>query len=399
MNNIPEYSVSEITNLTKNILEENFGLIKVRGEISKVKEFKGHYYFSLKDENYILNSVCWSRNIDFLNIKPEEGLEVFAQGKLTTYAKGSISNYQLQVEQIDAHGEGALLKIFELRKKKLEKEGLFDNKYKKPIPVYPKKIGIITSPSGSVIMDIIDRIKKRYPTHLELFPVTVQGVKAANEIISGINFFNKNSKVDIIIIARGGGGAEDFLAFNDEGVVRKVFDSKIPIISAIGHETDFTLIDFVADIRAATPTAAAEIAVPDIKNLYKELFQQFKRLNFALNTFLSRIIKNLSNIKKLLNYKTLYNSLNHNKKDLEILKKNLNNYILNIKKNKMLKFENSNSRLENLSIKNVLKRGYSIVREHNKKNIIKTHKIASGKLIDIELFDGIVTANITLKNE
>ncbi len=397
MNNIPEYSVSEITHLTKNILEENFGLIKVRGEISKVKEFKGHYYFSLKDENYVLNSVCWSRNIDFLNIKPEEGLEVFAQGKLTTYAKGSISNYQLQVEQIDAHGEGALLKIFELRKKKLEEEGLFDAKHKKSIPLYPKKIGIITSPSGSVIMDIIDRIKKRYPTHLELFSVTVQGAKAANEIISGIDYFNKHSNADIIIIARGGGGAEDFLPFNDENVVRKVFDSKKPIISAIGHETDFTLIDFVADIRAATPTAAAEIAVPDIKNLQKELLQQYKSLNFAINTFLNKMLKNLSNMKKLLNFKTLYSSLNYSKKNVEVLKKNLHYFFLNIKKNRTIQLENTKSRFESLNIKNVLKRGYSIVRAHNKKNIIKTHKIKAGSLIDIELSDGIVVASINSK--
>ena len=177
MQNIPEFSVSEITNLTKNILEDNFGLIRVKGEISKVKDFKGHYYFSLKDENFVLNSVCWSRNVPFLNMKPEEGMEVFAQGKLTTYAKGSISNYQLQVDQIDAQGEGALLKIFEQRKKKLKEEGLFDDKHKKKLPFLPKKIGVITSPTGAVIMDIVDRIKNRFSTHLELFPISVQGAQ------------------------------------------------------------------------------------------------------------------------------------------------------------------------------------------------------------------------------
>ena len=246
-------------------------------------------------------------------------------------------------------------------------------------------------------MDIIDRIKKRYPTHLELFSVTVQGAKAANEIISGIDYFNKHSNADIIIIARGGGGAEDFLPFNDENVVRKVFDSKKPIISAIGHETDFTLIDFVADIRAATPTAAAEIAVPDIKNLQKELLQQYKSLNFAINTFLNKMLKNLSNMKKLLNFKTLYSSLNHSKKNVEVLKKNLHYFFSNIKKNRTIQLENTKSRFESLNIKNVLKRGYSIVRGHNKKNIIKTHKIKAGSLIDIELSDGIVVASINPK--
>jgi exodeoxyribonuclease VII large subunit len=246
-------------------------------------------------------------------------------------------------------------------------------------------------------MDIIDRIKKRYPTHLELFPVTVQGAKAANEIISGIDFFNKHSSVDIIIIARGGGGAEDFLPFNDENVVRKVFDSKTPVISAIGHETDFTLTDFVADIRAATPTAAAEIAVPDIRNLQKELLQQYKSLNFAINTLLNKMLKNLSNMKKLLNFKTLNNSLNYSKKNLEVLKRNLNYFFLNIKKNKILQLESAESRFKSLNIKNVLKRGYSIVRSHNKKNIIKTYKIKEGSLIDIELSDGIVVASINSK--
>lgn len=398
MNNIPEFSVSEITNLTKNILEDNFGLIKVRGEISKVKEFKGHYYFSLKDENYILNSVCWSRNINSINVKPEEGLEVYAQGKLTTYAKGSISSYQLQVDQIDIHGEGALLKLFELRKKKLKEEGLFDEKHKKKIPIYPKKIGIITSPSGAVIMDIVDRIKKRFPTRLEIFPVTVQGTKSANEIISGINFFNNISKVDVIIIARGGGGAEDFLPFNDEQVIRNVFSSNVPIISAIGHETDFTLIDFVADIRAATPTAAAEIAVPELENLKQNLLQIFKSLKFAIETLLDRELKKIININRMLNYRSLLNLIRENKNNLKSLSKNLNFFFKNTSQTKNFEIKNLSNRLKNLDVKNVLKRGFSIVREHKKKNIIKSNKIKENSLIDIELSNGIVVAK-TISNK
>ena len=187
------------------------------------------------------------------------------------------------------------------------------------------------------------------------------------------------------------------MPFNEENVVRKVFDSKTPVISAIGHETDFTLIDFVADVRAATPTAAAEIAVPDIKSLQKELLQQYKSLNFAINTFLNKMLKNLSNMKKLLNFKTLNSSLSYSKKNLEVLKRNLNYFFLNIKKNKILELESTEGRFKNLNIKNVLKRGYSIVRSHNKKNIIKTHKIKEGSLIDIELYDGIVVASINSK--
>ncbi len=399
MKNIPEFSVSEITNLTKNILEENFSLIRVRGEISKVKEFKGHYYFSLKDENFVLNSVCWSRNVDFLNIKPEEGIEVFAQGKLTTYAKGSISNYQLQVEQIDIHGEGALLKIFELRKKKLKEEGLFDEKFKKKLPYLPSKIGIITSPTGSVIMDIIDRIKKRFPTTLEIFPISVQGTKSANEIISGVDFFNKSSKVDLIIIARGGGGPEDFLPFNEEKVVRSVFSSKVPIISAIGHETDYTLLDFVADIRAATPTAAAEIAVPEKKNLERQVLEVFRSLKFSMELIFKNFNENLNALAKYLNIQTLKNLVKHNNNLVLSNSKNLNYFIKNYFKQKKAEVFNYLSRLENLSIEKVLKRGFAIIKDSKEKKIMNLKKIKADQLIDVEFHNGVVTAKTMKKYE
>ena len=399
MKNIPEFSVSEITNLTKNILEENFSLIRVKGEISKVKEFKGHYYFSLKDENFVLNSVCWSRNVDFLNIKPEEGMEVFAQGKLTTYAKGSISNYQLQVEQIDIHGEGALLKIFELRKKKLKEEGLFDEKFKKKLPFLPSRIGIITSPTGSVIMDIIDRIKKRFPTTLEIFPISVQGAKSANEIISGVDFFNKSSKVDLIIIARGGGGPEDFIPFNEETVVRSVFNSTVPVISAIGHETDFTLLDFVADVRAATPTAAAEIAVPEKKNLERQLFEVLRSLKFSMEIIFKNFNENLNSLAKYLNVQTLKNLVKHNNNLVLSNSKNLNYFIKNYFKQKKIEVFNYLFRLENLSIEKVLKRGFAIIKDSKEKNIMNVKKIKIDQLIDIEFHDGAIIAKTIKKHE
>jgi len=397
MKNIPEFSVSEITNLTKNILEENFGLIRVKGEISKVKDFKGHYYFSLKDENFVLNSVCWSRNVQYLNFKPEEGMEVFAQGKLTTYAKGSISNYQLQVDQMDAHGEGALLKIFEQRKKKLEAQGLFEKHCKKKLPFLPKKIGIITSPTGSVIMDIIDCIKNRFPTHLEIFPISVQGAKSAKEIVSGVAFFKKHSKVDLIIIARGGGGAEDFLPFNDEDVVRAVFQSNIPIISAIGHETDFTLLDFVADVRAATPTAAAEMAVPEIKNLERQLLDIFKNLKFTMELVFKNANEDLINFSKFLNRKSLEDFIKESKKTLILLTSNLRYFAKGLIKEKNLQINNFFLRLDNLSVQKVLKRGFSIVRDVKQKKILKSSNIKHEQLIDIEFHDGTIAAKILKK--
>ena len=262
MNNIPEFSVTEISNLTKNILENNFDLIKVRGEISSLKNFKGHLYFSIKDDLNILNAVCWASKVPYLEVQPEDGIEIIAEGKISTYSKGSISSYQLQINQIEIKGEGALLKLFEQRKKKLESEGLFDKKHKKNLPFLPESIGVITSPTGAVIMDIIDRIHARYPTNIKLYPVSVQGINASKEIMAGLDYFEKKT-VDVVIIARGGGGVEDFMPFNEEHLVRKVFSYKIPIVSAIGHETDFTLLDFVADIRAATQTAGTRAPSPD----------------------------------------------------------------------------------------------------------------------------------------
>ena len=399
MQNIPEFSVSEITNLTKKILEENFTLIRVRGEISKVKEFNKHLYFSIKDQNYVLNSVCWSRNVDFLNIKPEEGMEVCAQGKLTTYAKGSISNYQLQVEQIDIQGEGALLKIFELRKKKLMEEGLFDTKFKKKLPFLPTKIGIITSSTGAVIMDIIDRVKKRFPMHLELYPVLVQGLKSANEIVLGLNYFNQYTKVDLVIIARGGGGVEDFMPFNDENLVRAVFKSKIPVVSAIGHETDFTLLDFVADVRAATPTAAAEIAVPDINNLRKEIKEIFKNLKFTIEIIFKDANEKMRDLTKFLNIASLKNFIKNSNNSVSIVTKNLNFFLKNQLKQKKLEVVNFSIRLENLSVKKVLKRGFAIIKDVKSKSILKYKILKTNQLIDIEFHNGNVAAKTIKSHE
>ena len=399
MQNIPEFSVSEITNLTKKILEENFTLIRVRGEISKVKEFNKHLYFSIKDQNYVLNSVCWSRNVDFLNIKPEEGMEVCAQGKLTTYAKGSISNYQLQVEQIDIQGEGALLKIFELRRKKLMEEGLFDTKFKKKLPFLPTKIGIITSSTGAVIMDIIDRVKKRFPMHLELYPVSVQGLKSANEIVLGLNYFNQYTKVDLVIIARGGGGVEDFMPFNDENLVRAVFKSKIPVVSAIGHETDFTLLDFVADVRAATPTAAAEIAVPDINNLRKEIKEIFKNLKFTIEIIFKDANEKMKDLTKFLNIESLKNFIKNSNNSVLTVTKNLNFFLKNQLKQKKLEIVNFNIRLENLSVKKVLKRGFAIIKDVKSKSVLKYKTLKTNQLINIEFHNGNVVAKTIKSHE
>jgi exodeoxyribonuclease VII large subunit len=395
MKNIPEFSVSEITSLTKNILEENFERVRIRGEVSKIKENKGHLYFSLKDENFILNAICWSSAVPLLQVFPEEGMEVVAEGKITTYAKSSISSYQIKVDQIELQGEGALLKLIEQRKKKLQAEGYFNEEHKKSIPFIPNKIGIITSPTGAVIMDIINRVQDRYPTHLLIYPISVQGNKSAGEIIKGIEFFNKRINVDTIIIARGGGGAEDLLSFNDENVVKSAFASKIPIISAIGHETDFTLLDLVADYRASTPTAAAEKAVPEKTVLIEKIFAFNKQLISNFNLFLREKDKNVYQLVKSLNINNLKNFIKEKKDKIKIYDKSLTNLLKDKFKYFQLNLNSIFARLDSLDTKKILKRGFSIIRDLNN-NIIykKSHTLKNNDVI-IELSDGKIKAKIS----
>ena len=395
MKNIPEFSVSEITSLTKNILEENFERVRIRGEVSKIKENKGHLYFSLKDENFILNAICWSSAVPFLQVFPEEGMEVVAEGKITTYAKSSISSYQIKVDQIELQGEGALLKLIEQRKKKLQAEGYFNEEHKKSIPFIPNKIGIITSPTGAVIMDIINRVQDRYPTHLLIYPISVQGNKSAEEIIEGIEFFNKKINVDTIIIARGGGGAEDLLSFNDENVVKSAFASKIPIISAIGHETDFTLLDLVADYRASTPTAAAEKAVPEKTALIERIFAFNKQLISNFNLFLKEKDKNVYQLVKSLNINNLKNLIREKKEKIKSFDKSLVNLLKNKFKYFQLNLNSIFSRLNSLDTNRILKRGFSIVRDLNNNLVYKKDHANKNNDIVIELSDGKIKAKIS----
>jgi exodeoxyribonuclease VII large subunit len=265
--NLPEYSVSEIAAALKRTVESAFPFVRVRGEISGLKfHSSGHVYFDLKDERAVLNAVVWRATAQTMRLRPEQGLEVVCTGRISTYA-GS-SRYQLIVESIELAGLGALMAMIEERKKKLAAEGLFAESRKKAVPFLPEIIGVITSPTGAVIRDIMHRLDARFPRRVLLWPVAVQGERAAAEIAAAIRGFNALSaesdipRPDLVIVARGGGSIEDLMAFNEEIVVRAAAESAIPLISAVGHETDTTLIDFAADRRAPTPTAAAEMAVP-----------------------------------------------------------------------------------------------------------------------------------------
>ena len=264
--NLPEFSVTELSAALKRAVEDQFAMVRVRGEISGLKfHSSGHVYFDLKDDKAVLNAVIWRGVAGRLRVRPEAGMEVICTGKLSTYA-GS-SRYQLIVEQVELAGLGALMALLEERRKKLAAEGLFDASRKKKLPFLPDVIGVITSPTGAVIRDIMHRVEARFPRRVLLWPVAVQGETAAVQIaaaIAGFNAFDgtRLPRPDLIIVARGGGSVEDLMAFNDEAVVRAAAASLIPLISAVGHETDTTLIDFAADVRAPTPSAAAELAVP-----------------------------------------------------------------------------------------------------------------------------------------
>jgi len=265
--NLPEYSVSELSQALKRTVEDTYPYVRVRGEISGFKRAaSGHLYLALKDESAVLDGVCWRGVAGRLGIRPEDGMEVVCTGKLTTYP--GRSKYQIVIEAMELAGEGALLKLLEDRRKKLAAEGLFDEARKKPLPFLPDVIGVVTSPTGAVIRDILHRLNDRFPRHVLLWPVLVQGEGAAAQIAAAIEGFNRIApggrvpRPDVLIVARGGGSLEDLWAFNEEIVVRAAAGSVIPLISAVGHETDTTLIDYASDRRAPTPTAASEMALP-----------------------------------------------------------------------------------------------------------------------------------------
>src|SRR5664279_4792650 len=283
LNNVVEWTVSGLSAALRKTVEDAYGYVLVRGEVSGFKgpSPSGHVYFRLKDDKAVLEGVIWKGIWGRMRVKPEEGLDVIVSGKLTTFA-GS-SKYQLVIDTLEPAGIGALMKLLEERKKKLAAEGLFDEARKQLLPFLPDVIGVVTSPTGAVIRDILHRLADRFPRRVLVWPVRVQGEGAAEQIAAAIRGFNalpeggRIPRPELLIVARGGGSLEDLWSFNEESVVRAAADSMIPLISAVGHETDITLIDFAADKRAPTPTAAAEMAVPVRSELFVEVSSLARR--------------------------------------------------------------------------------------------------------------------------
>ncbi len=430
--NIKEYSVSEISNSIKNTLEDSFGYVRVRGEISGLQQpTSGHIYFNLKDENAVIRGIIWKSNVSRIGFRPEDGLEVVCSGKLTTgYSERypGRSDYSIHVDTLKPAGEGALMALLEERKKKFKLEGLFDEQHKKNIPFLPETIGIITSPTGAVIKDILHRLEERFPCEVLLWPVPVQGDDASALITNAVKGFNEMKESqnlrppDVIIIARGGGSIEDLWAFNEEDIVRSVFASKIPIISAVGHETDTTLIDFVSDLRAPTPTAAAELCTPVREELRNDLQDYQKKLSNLIRSYLderkfilnmtsdklptslklstSQLYKNFQGTSSRLNIRILNEQLSLRNGNLANLTKRLiksKNIYFDVQKDKILSV---NKLLESLSYKSIINRGYSVIK-NSKEKVLKSEKdILSDKKLIIESKFGILKTNLSSeKNE
>lgn len=434
--NVPVFSVAEISFALKKVVEGTFSYIRVRGEISGFKKHtSGHSYLTLKDADAAINAVMWRGTRS--SIPLEDGLEVICTGRLSTYP--ARSNYQLVIESVELAGQGALLKLLEERRKKLLAEGLFDPATKKPLPYLPQVIGVITSQTGAVIRDIMHRLNDRFPTRVLLWPCNVQGDGAAEQVSAAIKGFNNIKaggvipRPDLIIVARGGGSLEDLMPFNEEIVVRAAAASDIPLISAVGHETDTTLIDYAADVRAPTPTAAAEMAVPvraelvaGVLDLQQRLLQGLARLVEVSKSHLSQLIRHLRSVRHYIDQyaqkfdhlhdrfaaslKSLAQTKTHqfafltskllspknliaqSKQRLQTETRSLKNVLKPILNTNIQHLAQLQRLMDSLSFQRVLDRGFALIQSKDGKLLTTTAAVKAEDTITIRLKDGEVKA-------
>ncbi len=443
LTNLKEFSVSEISLSIKRHIEDEFTIVKVRGELGRIsKPSSGHIYFDMKDDRSNLSCVVWRNTLTDQKEFLEEGSEIIALGRITTFS--GQSRYQLIVNDIFPSGEGALMALFQKRKEMFLKEGLFDQMRKKSLPFLPEVIGVITSESGAVFQDILHRLEERLPRKVILWSVPVQGQDSAQKVVEAINGFNsfgshqKAKKPDLLIVARGGGSLEDLWSFNEEIVVRAVADSKIPVISAIGHETDTTLIDYVSDKRAPTPTAAAEMAVPEKKQLIEKINNLNSRLAISIKlkidkekSKVSTIEKSMDNVTYILSYfnqrydiliikfpnilmsylqkkrETLFrlnlSAVDKNnflkdilarKVNLDKINKSIKQFVINIFDKKNIHLANLYKMHKSLSYRRTLARGYSIIRDKKKNLITNKTSALEAKELKIEFNEDMLDVEV-----
>ena len=383
------YSVTELNNYVKRILEtdENLKNVFVTGEISNFKNhYSGHMYMTIKDEGGAIKSVMFSSYASRLKFVPENGMKVIILGSVSLYNKDG--SYQLYITDMQPDGVGALNLAFEQLKEKLGKEGLFNTEFKKPIPKFPKKIGVMTAPDGAAVRDIFSVLKRRYPVAEIVFcPVAVQGASAAPEITKAIKLFNEQNAADVLIVGRGGGSLEDLWAFNEEIVARAIFESKIPVISAVGHETDFTIADFVADLRAPTPSAAAELAVPDVFELKSDLMGLRQHLSVLMRNMIETEKEKIGNYEKQITILSPVNKIQNSRQELSNLYEKVVNSMTFKMNDEKAKIALLSSKLNALSPLNVLSRGYAIAYNDNKP-IKSVSDVKKGDNIKIQVTDG-----------
>ena len=389
-------SVSEITKYIAGLLKNDLALhnVTIRGQISNFKQYSsGHCYFDLKDKDSILKCVIWRSYAERLRFRPENDMQVLATGSVEVYERDG--KYQFYVSRMAPDGVGELALAFEQLKERLSKEGLFDAEFKKALPAYPKTIGIVTSPTGAVLRDIYTVSRRRMPSiRLALYPVMVQGAGSAEQIAHGVVFFNTKYPVDVLIVGRGGGSMEDLWSFNEEVVVRAIFKSRIPVISAVGHETDFTLADFVADQRAATPSQAAELAVPDVSEVIQRINSARERLQMAAVTSIKDSRRSLEAIMDSFVFTQPLRMLESSSMRLDNLQSRLNKIAIQLVKEKKNQLLHDMEKLELINPLGVIRRGYGIVHDQKGTIVSDISNIKVDDMVSVKLNGGQFDAQI-----
>ena len=390
------FSVSEITRQIKLLLEDSFPALWVEGEISNFKpHHSGHMYFTLKDADAQISCVMWRSRASTLNLEIKDGLKIRVYGTLRLYEKSG--RYQLDLLRVESAGLGELQLQFERLKEQLHDEGLFDPSQKKPLPKFPLKIGVITSPTGAALQDILSVANRRSPsTKIVLFGVKVQGAGAAEEIVQAINIFNAQYPVDLLIVGRGGGSLEDLWSFNEEIVARAIFDSKIPIVSAVGHEIDFTIADFVSDLRAPTPSAAVEIVLPKDYETREWLFEIHQRQQNRIKDHVTRLRSEIINIKNSYSFRRPKDILQRYILQIEEITQRIFLAIKNKSAKERVIIENFKKQLQSLNPYNVLNRGYSMIFK-DEKLVSSVDVIEIDDKLSVKLKDGKFSSKVLSK--
>ncbi len=387
MNAANPITVSDLTRRIKSVLETDFSNVAITGEISNFKRHSsGHIYFTLKDEGSQISATLWRGRAAYLTFTPQDGMKVIARGNVTVYEpRGS---YQIDVAQLQPLGVGELQLAYERLKQKLADEGLFDEERKKPLPKYPERIGIVTSPTGAAIQDILNILSRRYPTvEVILYPVKVQGAGAAAEIAEAITDFNSYGGIDVLIVGRGGGSLEDLWAFNEEVVARAISASEIPIVSAVGHEIDFTIADFVADLRAPTPSAAAEIVVPNMTEIVENLHNYCYTLEEIVSDRINSYRDTIASLIKSYSFNRPFDLLRQYKQRNDELHSTLERMLSHKLELSKQNLQSLQHRIESLDHQKVLKRGYSMV--YRDGNVVSSANVLSkDDAIELRFHDG-----------